>query len=284
MKLFPIITENFKMDGGACFGVVPKSVWNKQVVCDENNMINLTSRCLLIETDDRLILIDTGMGNKQSEKHYSYFHRFGGHSLEKAFAQAGYAFDQVTDVILTHLHMDHVGGAVKWADDGKTPLATFPSATYYCSKLQWDSALNPNPREKASYFPENYMSLYEEGRLEFIFEDMQIFRGIYLEIKSGHTLGQLIPIIDYKGNKLVFAADFIPLLFNIPLPYVPSYDVDPVRSMQEKEAFLQRAADDNYILILEHDYHHECCTVMHTPKGVRVKESFAFKDLDQYLG
>lgn len=279
MKLFSITPENFKMDGGACFGVVPKSIWSKHVKSDEKNMVNLSSRCLLADTGDRRILIDTGLGNKQSEKYYSYFHPFDRIGLAKAIENAGYRTDDITDVILTHLHFDHVGGAVKLDDDGSTPVAVFPNATYYCSKAQWDTANHPNPREKASYFPENFKPLYEEGRLEFIHENTSFCKGIDLEIKHGHTRGQIIPVFDYKDKKLVFMADFISSVFNIPLAYVPSYDIDPVKSMEEKEEFLNRAVKENYILFFEHDYDNECCSLESTSKGIRVKETFSLKDI-----
>jgi len=279
MKLVRIIPENFKMDGGACFGVVPKSIWSKHVPSDENNLVNLSSRCLLIDTTDRKILIDTGLGNKQSDKYYSYFHLFDRIGLQDSLKNAGHGPDEITDVILTHLHFDHVGGAVKWDVDEKTPLPVFPNATYYCSKAQWDTAHAPNPREKASFFPENYQSLYEEGRMEFIYEDTTFCKGIDLEIKYGHTIGQMIPIIDFHGRKLVYTADFIATVFNIPLPYVPSFDIDPVRSMEEKEEFLKRACDGNYVLFFEHDYFNECCTLEQTSKGIRAKEFFALEEL-----
>ena len=279
MKLFTIVPENFKMDGGACFGVVPKSIWSRHVPCDDNNMINLSSRCLLIDTDDRRILIDTGLGNKQSEKYYSYFHIFDRIGLEKAIESQGYHTDDITDVILTHLHFDHIGGAVKWSGDGKMPVPVFPNATYYCSKAQWETANNPNPREKASYFPENYMPLFEKGRLELIHNNTSFCKGIDLEIKNGHTLGQIIPYVHYNGRTVVYMADFISSVFNIPLAYVPSYDVDPVKSMNEKDEFLKRAVDKGYILFFEHDYYYECCSLEKTPKGIRAKETFTLKDI-----
>ena len=279
MKLFTIVPENFKMDGGACFGVVPKSIWSKHVPCDDNNMINMSSRCLLIDTGDRRILIDTGLGNKQSEKYYSYFHLFDRVGLEKAIESQGYKPEDITDVILTHLHFDHVGGAVKWTKDGETPVPVFPNASYYCSKAQWETANNPNPREKASYFPENYMALYKDGRLELIHDNTAFCKGIDLEIKNGHTLGQIIPFVNYNGRTLVYMADFISSVFNIPLAYVPSYDVDPVKSMDEKDEFLKRAVEKDYVLFFEHDYYHECCSLQETPKGIRAKETFNLNDI-----
>lgn len=279
MKLYTVIPENFKLDGGACFGVVPKSIWSKHVASDENNLVNLSSRCLLIDTGDRRILVDTGMGNKQSDKYFSYFYPFDRIGLEAALLKKGFKTEDITDVILTHLHFDHVGGAVKWAVDDQTPVAVFPNAVYYCSKAQWEAALHPNAREKASYFPENYMTLFEEGRLEFINNNTSFCKDIDLEIKSGHTQGQIIPLITYKGRKLVFTADFIASVFNIPLAYVPSFDVDPVKSMEEKEEFLNRAAKENYILFFEHDIDYECCTLEMTTKGVRARDFLRLDDI-----
>lgn len=279
MKLVSIIPENFKMDGGACFGVVPKSIWSKYVPADENNMVNISSRCLLIDTGDRRILVDTGIGNKQSEKYFGYFYPFDRMGLKTALAHRGYSVGDITDVILTHLHFDHVGGAVEWASDGKSPRAVFPGATYYCSNDQWNTANHPNPREKASYFPENYVSLFEEGRLEFIYEDSNFCEGVELEIKYGHTLGQIIPLVQYKGKTIVFAADFIASVFNIPMAYVPCFDIDPVTTMKEKQEFFTRAIRDEYILLFEHDFYNECCTLEATPKGVRAGKIFKLDDL-----
>lgn len=274
MKLFSVIPENFRMDGGACFGVVPKVIWEKFAKPDENNLIPLASRCMLADTGDRIILVDVGMGNKQSEKFFGFYHLFGVEGLEKSLAAHGYKPDQVTDVILTHLHFDHVGGAVKWGADGKTPELVFPNATYYCSKAQWDTATDPNPREKASYFMENLMPLFESGHLEFIYEEGPFCEGIHLEIKNGHTIGQIVPFFEVQGRTLVYMADFIAAVGNIPLPYVPSFDIDPVLSMEEKEEFLNRAVDKDYVLFFEHDFDNECCTVKNTPKGVRADKVF----------
>lgn len=279
MQLIPVVPENFKMDGGACFGVVPKSIWSKTVPSDENNMVNLSSRCLLIDTGNKRILIDTGLGNKQSDKYYSYYYLFDRIGIEQAIKNVGYSPEDITDVILTHLHFDHVGGAVKWTEDGKSTQAVFQNATYYCSKAQWDTANNPNPREKASFHPENYLSLFEEGRLEFIYSDSEFCEGIQLEIKNGHTLGLVIPVIDYKDHKIVYTADFIASMLNIPLAYVPAFDIDPVQSMKEKDEFFKKAVNNNYVLFFEHDYYHECCTLEQTEKGVRGGKTFLLKDI-----
>lgn len=278
MKLIPIIPECFKLDGGACFGVVPKTIWSKHIPVDENNMINLSSRCLLINNGQRRILIDTGLGNKQNEKYFSYFHLFERIGLEQSLLQNGYSVEDITDVILTHLHFDHVGGAVKW-DERNQPLAVFPNATYYCSKAQWESAQKPNPREKASFFSENFQSLFEEGRLEFVHEDGSFCQDVDLEIKYGHTDGLLVPIIHYKERKIAYTADFIASVFNIPLPYVPSFDIDPLKSMQEKEEFYRRAVDQNYVLFFEHDYYNQCCTLKLTDKGVRADTIFTLTEI-----
>ncbi|MEE4177542.1 MAG: MBL fold metallo-hydrolase [Bacteroides sp.] len=279
MKLFPITAEHFKLDGGACFGVVPKTIWQKYLPADENNLVKVTSRCLLAETGNRLILVDTGMGNKQSERYFSFFHRFGEENLETSFAKAGYSFDQVTDVILTHLHFDHVGGAVKNGSLPGTYEPVFPNATYYVSREQWDWTLNPNPREKASFFPENYLPLYENGQLEFIHEPGTFAEGVEIEFMNGHTRGLMVPIFDYKGRKVVFTTDFIAMVYNIPLPYVPGFDVEPLESMKEKETFLQRALEQDFVLCFQHDHFNECCTLQMTGKGIREKEIFKLADI-----
>lgn len=261
--------------------MVPKTVWGKHVASDENNKIPLSTRCLLVDTGERLILFDTGMGNKQGEKFFSYYFLFGNESLEKSFRELGYSFDQVTDVVLTHLHFDHVGGALRWGADGKKAEPVFPNATHYCSKEQWEWAMNPNPREKASFFPENYMPLFESGRLELIHGEGPFCPGVYLTLKNGHTRGQIIPVIDYKGHKLVFTADFIASVLNIPLAYVPSFDIEPLVSMKEKEVFYKEALQQDFVLMFQHDYVNECCTLELTPKGVRAKEIFKLEDLDE---
>lgn len=278
-NLYPLIADNFKMDGGACSGVVPKALWSKHIKADENNMIPVTNRCLLIETGNRLILIDTGMGNKQSEKFFSFYYRFGDDSLEEGFEKLGFSFDQVTDVIITHLHFDHIGGAVKWGPDGETPELVFKNATHYCTKKQWDWALNPNPREKASFFKENFMPLYETGHLEFIHEPGEFIDGVYLEIFDGHTRGQIIPFIKYKDRTIVYTADFISSAFNVHIPFVSGYDIDPLLAMKEKEAFLEKALENNYVLFFEHDFDNECCNLHRTEKGIRAKETFKLSDI-----
>jgi len=277
-RLIPLYAENFKMDGGACFGVVPKTIWGKNVPSDEQNLIEMSTRCLLVEVNNRTILIDTGMGNKQSERFFYNFHLFGGLNIENAIEKTAYSNDQITDVILTHLHFDHVGGSVKYTDDG-TLKPTFPNATYHCSKSQWEWANNPNPREKASYFPENFIPLSEAGQLNLILNEGPLFDDIELRIFNGHTRGQIIPIIKYKDRKIVYTADFIPSVWNIPLAYVTGFDIDPLSAMNEKECFLKEALEENYILFFEHDYYHECCTLKMTEKGIKADQIFRLDDI-----
>lgn len=279
MKLFPVIAEHFMMDGGACFGVVPKSVWQKLIPANENNMIKLSSRCVLADTGSRLVLFDTGMGNKQSDKFFSYFFRFGSENLQNSFERLGYSFDQVTDVVLTHLHFDHVGGALNKGKNGEGFEPVFANATYYVSKAQWDWALDPNPREKASFLPENYLPLFESGRLEFIHGPGEFLPGIELELKNGHTRGLIVPAFDYKGQKVVFATDFIAMVHHIPLAYVPGFDIEPLESMKEKNEFLERAVDNGYVLFFQHDYYNECCTLKRTTRGVGLNDIFKISDL-----
>jgi glyoxylase-like metal-dependent hydrolase (beta-lactamase superfamily II) len=277
MNLYVIKAENWKIDGGASFGVVPKTIWGKFIPSDENNLINSCSRCLLIKDNSKLILIDTGMGNKQSEKFYGYLHLFEDNNLENAFSKNGFSFDDVSDVIFTHLHYDHCGGGVKYNKDKTETQLVFKNATYWCSKAQWDWAVNPNAREKASYFKENFLPVMEKKHLKFINDEVNFKSNIYLKIYNGHTQGQIIPMIRYKGKIIVFVSDFIPSVAHIPLPYIPSYDIQPLISLKEKEDFLNKAADKGFILFFEHDYYNECCTVKHTEKGVRVKDIFTLK-------
>jgi glyoxylase-like metal-dependent hydrolase (beta-lactamase superfamily II) len=278
MKLHVINVENFKLDGGAWFGVVPKSVWSKLVPSDENNLISVCNRLLLVEIDDHKILIDSGIGDKQDEKYLSHFH-ITGNTLEQGLKEKGFSTDDITDVILTHLHFDHVGGCVKYNNDKTKLIPIFSKANYYCSKTQWDSAIEPNPREKASYHTENYLPLFESGHLEFIHEEQELFKGVFLKIYNGHTIGQIIPEIEYNGRKVVFMADFIAAVGNIPVPYVPSFDVQPLETLKEKTEFYKRAIAENLILFFEHDYFNECCTVQMTEKGVKPKEIFKLSDL-----
>jgi glyoxylase-like metal-dependent hydrolase (beta-lactamase superfamily II) len=279
MKLYPINTGNLKLDGGAMFGVVPKVIWNKLYPCDENNLCNWSMRCLLIVDGDRKILIDCGIGDKQSEKFFLNYYLNGDNSLDKSLAAIGLGVDDITDVILTHLHFDHCGGAVRWNSDKTGYVPTFRNSTYITSKAQWDWATNPNNREKASFLKENILPIMEKGKMMLADSDCELFPGISIRIFNGHTDGQVIPFISYKDRTVVYMADLLPSSAHIPLPYVMSYDTRPLITLTEKEAFMNEAAQNGYVLFFEHDLYHECCTVQATEKGVRMKDSLALADL-----
>ena len=278
MKISVINTGYFKLDGGAMFGVVPKSIWSKTNPPDSNNMCSWAMRSMLIETDNQLILIDTGIGNKQSDKFFSYYYLHGEDSLEKSINKAGYSLDEVTDVFLTHLHFDHCGGGVKWLDREKSILEpVFKNAHYWSNKSHWDWAIHPNPREKASFLSENLRPIEESGQLKFVSRKQQItkdvFKGIDVFFADGHTESQMIPIIHYKGQKIVFTADLLPSVGHIPLPYVMGYDTRPLTTLKEKSEFLSIAQEENWILYLEHDPVNECCLVHQTDKGIRLNST-----------
>ncbi len=278
MILHVINTGFFKLDGGAMFGVVPKSIWQKTNPADANNLCTWSMRCLLIEDGDKLILIDNGIGNKQDDKFYSFYYLHGDDSLISSLNNAGFSPEDVTDMFLTHLHFDHCGGGVKY-EDGKSVL-TFQNAQYWSNKEHWQWATQPNPREKASFLKENILPMKESGHLKFI--DTQSgspFDQFDILSVSGHTEKMMIPKIKYKGYTLCYMADLLPSVGHIPLPYVMGYDTRPLITLQEKEQFLHEAADNNYVLFLEHDSVNECCTVKHTDKGVRLDRTFALKDL-----
>jgi glyoxylase-like metal-dependent hydrolase (beta-lactamase superfamily II) len=274
MKLIPIKTGNLKLDGGAMFGVVPKVMWAKLYPCDENNLCNWSMRCLLIVDGNRKILIDCGIGDKQSEKFLSNYCLNGDDTLEKSLAAHGFTVDDITDVILTHLHFDHAGGAVRWNSDHTDYEVTFKNATFHTSRRQWEWATNPNNREKASFLKENILPILEKGKLNLVDGNGELFPGIFYRLFNGHTDGQLIPFIEHNGNTLVYMADLLPSVAHIPLPYVMSYDTRPLITLEEKEVFMNEAAEKGYILFFEHDIRFECCTVEKTDKGVRLKEAF----------
>lgn len=282
MRLYPIETGNFKLDGGAMFGVVPKSIWQRTNPPDANNMCSWSMRCLLIEDGDRLMLVDTGIGNKQSEKFFSYYYLFGDHTLKGSVEALGFSLDDITDVILTHLHFDHCGGAIEQiSETGFKPV--FKNARYWSSERHWKWATEPNKREKASFLKENILPIQESGQLEFIKRSGNLSEAVFPNIDfmfvDGHTDSQMLPMINYKGHKLVFMADLLPSVGHIPLPYVMGYDTRPLITLDEKGKFLTQAADENFILFLEHDHQNECCTVQHTEKGVRLKDTFQLKDI-----
>ncbi len=282
MKLYPIETGNFKLDGGAMFGVVPKSIWQKTNPADTNNMCSWSMRCLLIEDGDRLILVDTGMGTKQAEKFFNYYYLFGDNSLQKSIEKLGFSLDDITDVILTHLHFDHCGGAISL--DGNSGFKpTFKNATYWSSERHWKWATEPNGREKASFLTENISPIQDSGQLKFAQRTgnltENLFPNIDLLFVDGHTDSQMLPMINYKGHKIVFMGDLLPSTGHIPLPYVMGYDTRPLITLEEKGLFLTKAAAENYILFLEHDIMNECCTVVQTDKGVRLNTCLTLKDL-----
>jgi len=277
MKLHAIEAGNFKLDGGAMFGVVPKSIWTRTNPADENNQIDIAARCLLIEDGNRLILIDTGMGDKQSDKFFGYYHLWGAHSLEKSLKEKGFHSDDITDVFLTHLHFDHVGGAVSWNKDHTGYVPTFKNARYWTNDNHWDWATKPNAREKASFLPENILPLQEAEQLHFIqrpegdlLTESELGFGIFFA--DGHTEKQMIPLIDYKGKTIAFCADLLPTAGHIPLPYVMGYDTRPLLTLAEKEKFLKLAVDKQFLLFLEHDAHNPIITLQHTDKGSRLDE------------
>ena len=279
MKLYPINTGNLKLDGSAMFGVVPKVIWGKSYPSDENNLCNWSMRCLLIVDGDLKILIDCGIGEKQSEKFFSNYYLNGDDTLEKSLALNGFTVDDITDVILTHLHFDHAGGAIRRNADKSDYIATFKNATFWTSRRQWEWAISPNNREKASFLKENILPIKDKGRLELIDGNMQLFPNIAVRIFNGHTDGQVIPFIGYKGKTVVFMADLLPSAAHIPLPWVMSYDTRPLITLKEKEVFMAEAAKNGYILFFEHDLYRECCTVEATEKGIRLKESFSLESV-----
>jgi glyoxylase-like metal-dependent hydrolase (beta-lactamase superfamily II) len=274
MNLYSINTGNLKLDGGAMFGVVPKVIWSKLYPCDENNLCNWSMRCLLIVDGDRKILIDCGIGDKQSEKFFSNYYLNGDDTLDKSLAAVGFGVDDITHVILTHLHFDHCGGAVRWNPDHTGYTPTFKNAIYITSKAQWEWATNPNNREKASFLKENILPIMENGRLNLVDGDGELFPGISIRIFNGHTDGQVIPMVNDNGRTIVYMADLLPSAAHIPMPYVMSYDTRPLITLKEKEVFLKEAVDNNYVLFFEHDITRECCTLQETEKGIRMKESF----------
>ncbi|PIF32270.1 glyoxylase-like metal-dependent hydrolase (beta-lactamase superfamily II) [Flavobacterium sp. 9] len=284
MKLYPIESGNFKLDGGAMFGVVPKTIWNKTNPADDNNLIDIAARCLLIEDGNRLILIDTGMGDKQSEKFFGYYSLWGSHSIDKSLAKYGFNRDDITDVFMTHLHFDHCGGSVQWNSTKTGYEPAFKNAKYWSNENHWEWATKPNAREKASFLSENILPMQESGQLNFIkrpeadfgFSDEMNF-GIYYV--DGHTEKQMIPHIKYQDKTIVFCADLLATAGHIPLPYVMGYDTRPLLTMPEKSKFLNAAADNNYYLFLEHDAHNQIITVEHTEKGVRLKEVFTCEEI-----
>lgn len=279
-KLFTINTGLFKLDGGAMFGIVPKAIWSKTNPADEQNLCTLAMRCLLVQDDARLILIDTGIGNKLSEKTLPFYHLHGDDTLDSSLAQHGFNRTDITDVFLTHLHLDHVGGTVK--KDGDQLLPAFPNATYWTNEQHWHWAtVNPNDREKASFLKENIMPLQESGKLKFleVKDGIQFSTNMQVQFVNGHTKAMMLPLLQYKGRKLFYVADLVPTAGHMPLPYVAAYDMFPLQAMNEKRAYLQQALNEDYILFFEHDAVNECCTLQQTDKGIRIKNVFKLTDI-----
>ena len=284
MTLYPIEAGNFKLDGGAMFGVVPKSLWSRTNPADANNMIDMAARCLLIENGDQLILIDSGMGDKQSEKFFGYYYLWGEHSLAGSLRSAGFHPDDITDVFLTHLHFDHCGGCVKWNADRTGFEPAFQNAKYWTNRAHWEWATAPNAREKASFLKENILPLEESGQLHFV-EPLQNekwhFEALGFDILcvDGHTEKMMLPHIPYKGKTLVYMADLMPTTGHIPLAYIMGYDTRPLLTLAEKADFLAKAVSEEYVLFFEHDAQHEMCTLKSTEKGARLDQVLGFREV-----
>ena len=275
MELYSVNAGNFKLDGGAMFGVVPKVLWNKIYPADENNLCNWALRCLLIKDNDKLVLIDNGMGDKQDEKFFSHYYLNGDDTLEKSFSKNGFSFDDVTDVILTHLHFDHCGGSIKYNED-KELVPAFKNAKFWISKQQWEWAINPNHREKASFLKENILPM--QDNLQLIDNETDFSENIKLKLFNGHTNGQIIPHINYNGKTIVFMGDLLPSTAHIPMPWVMSYDTRPLLTLEDKKRFFDDAIKNNYTLFFEHDLYNECCTIKQTEKGPRLDKTFTLAD------
>lgn len=286
MRIYSINTGYFKLDGGAMFGVVPKSIWNKINPADENNLCSWALRCLLIEDGNRLILVDNGNGDKQDARFFSHYHLHGDDTLDKSLAKYGFTRDDITDAFLTHLHFDHCGGSI--VREGEKLVPAFKQAAYWSNKKHWDWAVHPNEREKASFLKENILPIEESGQLHFIevaggkegrLGETTFTENISVRFVNGHTEAMMLPQIRYKGRTIVYMADLLPSAGHIPLPYVMAYDMFPLTTLNEKKSFLKEALEGDYILFFEHDPVYECCTLQQTERGIRAKEFFKLEDI-----
>ncbi len=279
MKLYSINAGHFKLDGGAMFGVVPKSIWHKLNPADDNNMCSWALRCLLIEEGNRLILIDTGMGTKQNDKFFGYYFLHGNDTLEKSLNKYGFTHNDITDVVLTHLHFDHCGGAINYNDDKTLLTPAFKNATYYSNQKHWNWALTPNVREKASFLKENILPIQESGQLKFIDETTELIKGVNFIEVNGHTEAMMLPLIHYKNTTIAYMADLIPSAAHLPLPYVMAYDMRPLQTLTEKQTILNKAIDNNWTLFFEHDPNVECITIQRTEKGISKKDTLLLSEV-----
>ncbi len=284
MTLYPVETGNFKLDGGAMFGVVPKTIWSRTNPADSNNLIDIAARSLLVEDGNRLTLIDTGLGNKQSDKFFGYYHLWGNHTLDNSLKKLGFHRDDITDVFLTHLHFDHCGGCIQWNKDKTGYEPSFKNAKFWTNEAHWKWATEPNAREKPSFLKENLLPMEESGHLNFINRTSENYLnqselGFGIHFVDGHTEKQMLPQFKYKGKTVVFVADLIPTVGHIPLPYIMGYDTRPLLTLEEKLVFLNRAAVQDYYLLFEHDAHNQLCTLKQTEKGVRLDTVFTFNEI-----
>jgi len=279
MKIDLFNISNFKVDGGAMFGVVPKVLWSRVYSSDENNLIVLTLNSLIIETDGHKILVDTGWGDKQGAKFFSHVHLHNGEGLLEGIAARGYKPEDITDVVLTHLHADHCGGCVRNSSSGHGFELVFPQAIYHVSRTQWEWAAKNNLREADAFLEENIKPIAESGRLNLVDEEGEMFKGFSVRFCYGHTPGLMIPVIDYKDKTLVYVGDLIPTVAHLPLIWNMSYDIESLKTIEEKKSLLEEALDNDYILVFQHDEHVECCNLQMTPKGIRAKDKFSFSEI-----
>jgi len=279
MKIDLFNIANFKVDGGAMFGVVPKVLWARVYNSDENNLIVLSLRSLIVETEGHVILVDAGWGDKQDEKFFRHVHLHGGEGLTGGLLKRGYRPEHITDVFLTHLHADHCGGCFKNKPGGSGFEPLFPEAMYHVSRTQWEWALKNNPREEDAFLEENILPLSQGGRLNLVDEEGELFRDFSVRICNGHTPGLMIPLIYYNGKTLVYTGDLIPTAAHLPLIWNMSYDIESLKTIEEKRSILEEALSKDYILVFQHDEHVECCTLEMTPKGIRAKEKFRFSEI-----